>query len=294
MNPSGPESASRALVIPFVVLHTFVWVALTIVILTVVLSRHVKRQIVWLSLNLSWIVTCFSFSLLFNTGQLFKSVPDKSICLVQAVATTTFPSLTSGTTLAFALNLWFNIRSCSYRAEPGTAMFRIVALVVIPWIIPLAAFLAVFMYGAQHPEQVHLDGIGMLCGLTNTVLAKLSAISVSMIMFITAIFEAWTMWMIYRRQLMLKTGISSIATNLLRLSVFTLFGIVGMVAGLTYLSGHGTDEAVANLLQALPPVSFVFIFGLQRDIFQAWMFWRKDDLPTLSNQSEGTEPETKV
>jgi len=58
---------------------------------------------------------------------------------------------------------------------------------------------------------------------------KLSAVFVSVIMFITVVFEAWILWTIYHCQLVLKADISLIATNLLRLSAFTLFGIVGLV-----------------------------------------------------------------
>ncbi|KAK7446970.1 hypothetical protein VKT23_014183 [Stygiomarasmius scandens] len=281
------KTASRSVVLLFVALHTFVWTALTIITLTAILSRHVQRQVTWLNLNLSWIFACFAFSLLLITGQLFKPQPDTSICLIQAAATTSLPSLTSGTTLAFALHLWFNIRSSSYqdRLELRRATLRNVALVIVPYIIPLIEFLAAFVYGTQHPGQVGLDGTGMLCGLTNTIFAKVSATSVSVIMFITVVFEAWTMWMVYHRHLS-RNSISSMAA-LFRLLIFTLFGIVGLVAGLTYLTSHGTNAAAANLLQALPPVSFVFIFGLQMDIFRAWMFWRKDESSSNQSMSQG-------
>lgn len=280
---------SKSLVILFVSLHTFVWIASTLIILTVVLSRNVHRQITWLNLNLSWIFACFSFALLLTAGQLFKPQPNASICLAQAAASTSVPSLTSGTTLAFALHLWFNIRSSSYldRVELKRVTLRNIALVVVPYIVPLIEFVAAFAYGAQHPEQVVLDGTGMLCGLSTTVFAKISAISVSVIMFITVIFEGWIIYMIYGNwrahsisNLQGKAGV----TTVIRLLAFTLFGIVGIGASLTYLTSKGADSATANLLQSLPPVSFVFIFGLQWDIIHAWMFWRKD-IQTTSNGS---------
>ncbi|THU93401.1 hypothetical protein K435DRAFT_861557 [Dendrothele bispora CBS 962.96] len=279
------KTASKSLVLLFVALHTFVWTALTIITATVVLSRNVRRQVTWLNLNLSWIFACFAFSLLLITGQLSKPVPDASICLVQAAATISLPSLTSGATLAFALHLWFNIRSSQYqdKAEFKRTTLRNIALVVIPYIVPLVEFLAAFIYGAKHPEQVVLDGTGMLCGFTTTIFAKLAEISVCVLMFITVVFEALSISVIYRRHSNWK-GRNYVAM-LVRLLAFTLFGMLGIGASLTYLTSHGKNAATANLLQAIPPVSFVFIFGLQWDIIKAWMFWKTDDTKTSSAES---------
>ncbi|KAF5332927.1 hypothetical protein D9758_015957 [Tetrapyrgos nigripes] len=286
-------SSSRSLVILFVSLHTFVWIASTFIILTVVLSRNVQRQSTWFNLNLSWIFACFSFALLLTAGQLFKPQPNGSICLAQAAASTSVPSLTSGATLAFALHLWFNMRSSSHldRLELRRATLRNIALLVVPYIIPLVEFVAAFAYGIQHPNQVVLDSTGMLCGLTTDVFAKLSAISVSVIMFMTLIFESWIIYMIYLswRSKSINSPIRGTAglATVIRLIAFTVFTIVGIGASLTFLTTKGADAASANLLQSIPPASFVFIFGFQWDIIRVWMFWRKDTQMSSDASIEG-------
>jgi hypothetical protein len=107
--PAGHELFKSLSIAAFVTIHTFAWTCSSIIILTVVLSPNIQRLPTWINLNLSWIMACFVFAFLLTTGQLYEANPSPNICSFQAAAVNAIPSLIAGTTLALALQLWFNI-----------------------------------------------------------------------------------------------------------------------------------------------------------------------------------------
>ncbi|KIK65058.1 hypothetical protein GYMLUDRAFT_39463 [Collybiopsis luxurians FD-317 M1] len=267
-SPGAQREQSSSLITAFVTMHTFVWISSIVIILTVILSPNIHRQSTWINLNLSWIITCFVFAFLLTSGQLFNANPDSNVCLFQAAGVNAVTSLTAGTMLALALQLWFNINPNSARRESRLARRRDILLITVPYIVPLIEFLASVGYAVQNRQEVVLTDSGMFCGMTNPTLRKISAIYSAVLMIPTVVFLVLLSVYVYRNRLQLSG-----TTIIIRFGLFILFGVVGTIASVIDLTDQA-DSSVANILESLPPVSFVLIFGLQEDLLRVWMFWR--------------------
>ncbi|EEB94532.1 hypothetical protein MPER_06639, partial [Moniliophthora perniciosa FA553] len=170
------------------------------------------------------------FVFMFTTGQLYNPRPSFPICLVQASAIYAVPSLTSGATLAVAISLFLRIRSTGTQGreiDPQVQRMRTLALVLTPYILPTVIFFGVLIFGLRHKEQVILADNWMFCGLKDPVFARAADLLVAAIMVPTATIGVWIIIYLYR-----STAESlgrKIVHLLAKLSIFTLFGIFGVM-----------------------------------------------------------------
>jgi hypothetical protein len=287
---AGHDSATSAsFIITFVTMHTFVWISCSIMILTVVFYSNKHPQPKWINLNFSWILACFVFAFLLTTGQLFEANPDPSICLFQAAGVNAVTTLTAGTTLAFALQLWFNVVLDSYsnptRRQVISVRNRDVLLIVIPFIVPLLEFFVTLGYALRNPHRVVLTDSGMFCGLTNPILGKISVIYSTILMIPTLVVQGLLSLYAYRSWSRGSGAGTVQAVTIVRLGVFIIFVVVGIIVSVIKLISP-SGSVVANILESLSPVSFALIFGLQRDFLRVWMFWPK---PKVTENSECLE-----
>ncbi|KAJ4481188.1 hypothetical protein J3R30DRAFT_3700791 [Lentinula aciculospora] len=270
-SPPTERESSTALITTFVTMHTFAWTCCLIIITTVVFSPEIHRQSTWINLTISWIIACFVYAFLLTTGELYKANPNPGICLFQAVLVDAVSSLVAGMMLALSLQLWFNLRSNPFKST-GTPQRRDTLLIVVPYVVPFIEFFATIGYAVQHPQEVALTKSGMFCGLTNPIFGRISFIYSAILMVPTASAQAvlwhYSYWNWYKLS---KNNRNALAT-MVRLGLFTVFGIVGVLVSLLDLTNQ-VDLSVVNILESLPPVSFVLIFGLQQDLFRAWIFW---------------------
>ncbi|KAG7087655.1 hypothetical protein E1B28_013603 [Marasmius oreades] len=272
---SPTYGGSGALIALFFSIHTFVWVGSCILLLTVALVSNIRRHPIWVNMKLSWIFACFSFAFLLTTGQLYKSEPIFAICLVQAAAVSSVPILTSGTTLALAIFLLLATRP---GPDAGGKMdrTRVTALVCVPYILPIGMFIFVLVFGLRDRGQVTLAKDWMVCGIRDPAVGHACNIAVVVIMLPTVIIEGWTITFVYRRR---QVAGPNILSTLIRLSIFTFFGVLAIA--ISFSSRHfktAIQMAVGNILQSLPPLAFIILFGLQRDILDTWAFWRREPL----------------
>ncbi|ESK96717.1 hypothetical protein Moror_6734 [Moniliophthora roreri MCA 2997] len=286
---------SGALIATFIAVHTFVWVCSVLVILTVFLSSKLYRHPTWANLKLSWIFACFSFSCLFTTGQLYKPKPNFTVCLVQASAIYSLPLLTAGATLAVAISLFLRVRNAGKEIDPKVQRTRTIALLGIPYILPTIIFFGILIFGAQHKNQIALADNWMVCGIRNPIVTQASDILVATIMLPTVAIEIWTIIYVYR--FTVPSLGSKMFLLLAKLGIFTLFSVFGAVISLVFYSfrfAGAWQSAIANVLHALPPLSYIFLFGLQKDILLVWAFWRRrkeDDLQNVkSRERSSNEP----
>jgi hypothetical protein len=275
---TGPDSTASAwLIITFVTMHTFVWTSGSIMILTVIFSSKVQRHPTWINLNFSGILTCFVFAFLLTTGQLYETNPEPKICMFQASGVNAVIPLFTGTMLALVLQLWFNAvfdSNSTPRRQLVSVRDRDVILIVIPYIVPLIEFFATLGYALRNPHSVVLTDSGMFCGSTNPILGKISVIYSTIIMVPTLIIQGFLLFYIYRtRGRNSHSGPVQVAT-VIRFGVFLIFVVVSVILSVKSLIRPGST-VVANMVELLAPVSFVFIFGLQGDFLRAWMFWHK-------------------
>ncbi|KAJ7593225.1 hypothetical protein C8J56DRAFT_1128378 [Mycena floridula] len=269
--------SSNALLVLFFTMHYLGWIGTLLILTTALLSTNVHRHVTWTNLCLAWIVSCFGYSLLLTTGQLFKSTPDFSVCLVQAAAVYATPALTTGATLSLAIHLWLTFRTISETPTARTDAIYSILLVAVPYFAPIGLFIGVFVYGLQYPSRVLLSESKMYCGVDSTIPGKISAIYVAILVFPTVILEGLVIITLYRNW----KGYNRTARNglrtVVRFSAFTISGIFAISISLSYLSSRSYGR-LPNVLMALPPVTFVAVFGSQMaslDLMRAWLFWRR-------------------
>lgn len=277
MANSNSLENSNVLLVLFLSMHMFGWIGSFIILCTVIFAPRVQRHVVWLNLCVAWILACFSYSLLLITGQLFMPKPNHSVCLIQASAVIAFPSLAAGATLSLALHLWLQLRplrSVDVLEQARVKMVCSIALVLVPYFLPVGLFFGVLVFGVLHPDKVVLAGSSMYCGVATDIPGKISAFYIAAIVLPTVILEGLVLFNFYKNRHEYRKASRDVLAIVTRLSAFTFFGIFAISVGLADLSPHSYGR-LPNVLMALPPVSFVIIFGTQKDIVTSWMFWRR-------------------
>ncbi|KAF9264503.1 hypothetical protein L218DRAFT_998471 [Marasmius fiardii PR-910] len=286
---SPSYSGSGALIAVFIAIHTFVWVGSCILLLTVALSSNIRRHAIWVNMKLSWTFSCFAFALLFTTGQLYKSEPVFAICLIQAAAVASVPILCY---LRNDIGSSYISTGSGPDAGGKISRARATALVCVPYILPTGVFILLLVLGLQERPHVTLAKDWMLPAYIShpNYRGQASNIAVVIILLPTVIIEGLTITSVYRMRHVLGPGPTSLST-LIRLSVFTLFGIFGLI--ISFVSNYfktTIQTALGNVLQSLTPLSFILLFGLQRDILRTWAFWRRSPREVVSMEvgSNGT------
>ncbi|KAK0447894.1 uncharacterized protein EV420DRAFT_864109 [Desarmillaria tabescens] len=259
---------SNALITIFIVMHTFGWTGSSLILLTVLCSTKVSRCLTWFNLNFSWIVACLSFSLLFITGQLGKSSPDAGVCLMQASAVSAAPTLTAGATLAFVIFLFFELRS---RGIEG-ATFSIL-LISLPYLFPTIIFSLALVHGIRHPRSVILSESKMFCTIDYRILDKAATIFTCTIMLPTLTLNIVIGFLVQQYwRILPRDKRNGVLSSCVRLAIFTVFSLVGVVINVMFLTGldWGAWSGLPNLLISLASVSYVAVFGSQRDLLEVW------------------------
>ncbi|KAJ8075077.1 hypothetical protein PM082_019404 [Marasmius tenuissimus] len=270
---------SGVLVPLFITIHTFVWIGSSLILLTAALSPNIRRHPTFVSQKLSWILACFSYALLFTTGQLYKLEPTFWICLVQAAAVYSVPILTTGTSLSLAIYLYLVVKG----KEGKGGKIRTVALICVPYILPSTAFFSVLSMGQADRSSVGFSSNRMVCGMRGLgVLGLTSDVCVAIILVPSIIIQSLTIISVYEHRY--SYG-NTILPTLIRLSVFTTFGVFGTI--IRFWSSRLTsphETALGNVLTSILPLSYILLFGLQKDIVEAWAFWRRK--PSISGFAE--------
>ncbi|KAJ3763540.1 hypothetical protein EV360DRAFT_66231 [Lentinula raphanica] len=262
---STGRKSSTALITTFITIHTFAWTTCLIMIITVFLSPAIHRQSTWVNLNISWIMACFVYAFLLPTGQLYNPDPQFGVCLFQAAAVYAVQSLVAGTMLALSLQVWWNIQRSKAGSPTMSTRHRDAILIIFPYIVPAIELIVIASYAGRNSQKVILTESGMFCGLTTPIP--------------------------YRNWYQVSGSVGNALATMVRLAMFTLVGIVGVIFDRPWLNRvnildliNPFDPSIVNILESLPPLAFVFIFGLQQDILRAWTgrFWRNNNDHTTS------------
>jgi len=277
----GSTKGSPAFVAAFVALQAFGFLGSLAILLTVLLSKNVKRYPTWISFCVAWIISAFSYLLLFISGtqqpaRHFDAT--NAACLVQASLVYSGPVLNACTSLALVFQLWQFITNSAPRYK------RVVnALLLIgPYVLWVLMTVTLLIRGAMDKKVIAMEG-GLYCGQPDGIPGDTSAGIVIFAMAVTLLFEfllARILFINWRKLRHESTSGSQVSIGMIsRVVVFNVFGLLGIGTGAAFLSNNQTGRDIANMLIALMPVAFVLVFGTQSDIMRAWMFWGKDDTP---------------
>ncbi|KAF5393808.1 hypothetical protein D9757_000013 [Collybiopsis confluens] len=115
----------------------------------------INRSRTWFSFCISWIISCFSYCLLFFAGkQLDTSKPPPfGLCLTQAALIYSAPPLTGATTSALFYDVWLMFRLASVRDHSLGRATRVL-LLAAPYVMWMIITVALVITGGLTPEIV--------------------------------------------------------------------------------------------------------------------------------------------
>ncbi|RDB27488.1 hypothetical protein Hypma_003845 [Hypsizygus marmoreus] len=270
-DPSEAEIHSR-IAIAFIVLQLAGGFGLLVTLLTAIVSPSVKRYSTWYSFGTSWILSSISYSLLAIAGQRTGPKPAFGLCLAQSALIYAAPSLTACTTLALITHMLLNLRRLLANAPFRTNSGAVAALLIVPYIVWLAMFVGVLLYGLSNPDTVRRSLNGTYCDSTNSTMSKISSLIVMCCMVLIVGQQGVIGVRLYRNRRMLS-GCGQV-TMVARIMLFSLLGVLALGVAIAYVmtSKHGQ---VFDIILASLPVLAVFIFGSQLDILRIWMCRRR-------------------
>ncbi|PPQ87947.1 hypothetical protein CVT25_001132, partial [Psilocybe cyanescens] len=161
-NLSTPKD-SIPFVTAFLVLQLSGATIFAFVVLSACIFREAKRHPIWFSFCISWIAFGLSYSLLLLTGQQFKK-PARVPCTIQSSLIYAAPFLVMGSSLGLVVHLLLNVLSALSRSPKIKQHLTIMqTLVVLPWMVWVAIFVGVLVFGFSHNDQVAMSRNGTYC-----------------------------------------------------------------------------------------------------------------------------------
>jgi len=228
----------------------------------------------WYSFCSSWVLSGASYSLLTLTGQQLNPNPDSGLCLLQAIMIYTAPTLTASAALALVIHLRLSLRSM-LSDESAKTEWREIGLVALPYIMALVVLSVSLANGISNRSQVQKSYIGAYCVIETGIPGSLVASWVAVATFVGAameIFIAYTLYRNWRTFRQFGARSSQSLTILIRVGVFTLFDILALVVSLVLFAAPNTP--LHDIILAILAVASLLIFGSQKDLARAWMFWK--------------------
>jgi len=265
------------LITGFIALQMIGWLGCSILLLTIIFSRKIQRHATWTNLCLAWILSGVSFSLLF-LGHQMKNTPYYPLCVTQAALIYASQTLTSGASVALAIQLLFRVNSLVYSSpeiSPRFHRIRCIILVASPYLAFITFFIGVLVVGLNHPDTVQKSKNGMYCHIHDQfqVPAKLTTAFMVLTMFPTVSIEGIIILGLYRNWRTYQRDNGDLLGMIIRVCCFTFFSALSVGISFVYLS-QPSSISVGRIIWALDPVAFFVIFSTQRDILNTWMFWR--------------------
>ncbi|KAH8817906.1 hypothetical protein DL96DRAFT_1715613 [Flagelloscypha sp. PMI_526] len=290
--PSGANSVDATLVALFDLLLIVGFFVCTAVLLTAVFSKRIVRSRQWyifMGFGSWWAI---QHQLLLG-HQLTPGPPPHFLCLLQSSFIYAAPPANTFCLLCIFLQLFLLLLE-ALKNRPGLERMFSPFLIGVPFLAYFGVFLVALANGLGHPEQVARDEHGLTCHLTSSATMYLTAGLVTFACIAMIIIEVFTftlLWKNYDRvqQLNFTTQGDQISLSIaIRTSIFSLLPIlaVGVSIGMIVSRSSSTNSseppsAAPDLVMAVLPLSAGVIYGTQRDILAAWMFW-KPSLSTLS------------
>uniref|UniRef100_A0A0W0F9U4 Uncharacterized protein n=1 Tax=Moniliophthora roreri TaxID=221103 RepID=A0A0W0F9U4_MONRR len=261
----------------FIALELSGAIGVSFILLTALFSRLVKRCSTWYTFCASWVLSCLSYCLIFFSGDTLNPKPNKNLCIAQAALVYSVPILTALTTLILLVHSWYNVHFGLSKPPLESHERAMLILLSGPFLVWLFMFAGFSSFGLSNPSMAHNFGI-----------VKISSLIVIIITFSTIPIQA-SLALSLARNFDRSDARSTISVQTLktviRVLIFSFLILVGFAEGLIRLLSRHHTPAVDIILAALP-VSGVLIFGIQKDLFQAWKAWLC--LKTKASSSIGT------
>ncbi|RPD72409.1 hypothetical protein L226DRAFT_467226 [Lentinus tigrinus ALCF2SS1-7] len=255
-------------------------VGLLVVLLTALFAPKVYRHFTWLNFCITWLIYCISYILLAFTGQQTSPKPPAyPLCLAQASLIYAAPVLVAMSTFALVLQLWFTLSNAMRPPKKQATRrdyFRNTILLVGPYIAWLGFVIAILVIGTLHPDTVQRAGHFVYCTIEGGKAGNITAIFVAAILLIMVGLDIYIAAVLYRnwRALRGSDRPGQIPFSLIvRVAIFSLVCVVGIGCAFVFLSN--VSYFAGNIIISLMPLIAFLVFGTQKDIVDAWLFWRR-------------------
>ncbi|KAJ7122964.1 hypothetical protein C8R44DRAFT_159051 [Mycena epipterygia] len=259
---------------------------LSIIVLTALGSRNVKRNSTWYTFCLAWILSCISYTFIFLVGQ--QNSPNFGVCVTQAAGIYSAPS-TACATLAFAIDMLVGVRAAAATIPEKRRYSITLALLIVPFLVWVVMFVGMLVFAVNNPALVAIGPNGTYCDLKSFTPAKISGLIVVSVTLFTLLIEGYIAARLVRNRKLLED--SQLTRMAVRVMIFSLLGALGLGCGVSsnFFSNiadhsflrvgvayvlYSKQGPSFDLLLAFLPACGVIIFGTHMDLVNVWLFWR--------------------
>ncbi|KAJ3746363.1 hypothetical protein DFH05DRAFT_938939 [Lentinula detonsa] len=274
------SSSNHAFFLVFVVFQLIGLAGSILMLLTVCISKTVKRRWSWINFVFTWIVSCTSYSLLVRGPMNWQ--PDYPLCLTQAALVYTVPTLTASASLALVIQVLISVRAFAAPNPTGEAatndrrnalLHRLYTLLMVslPYIAGTGMFAVSLVIGLKDRETVIREPGGFYCNMLNPIPGKLSAVIVAVIMLICLCLSITISIILGRNWRAFSSDAHAPLATVLRVLCFSAFSVVAVVLGLLFFfTPRGKHGPGLQITLAIIPVAAVLVFGSQTDLVRSW------------------------
>ncbi|KIK58554.1 hypothetical protein GYMLUDRAFT_245971 [Collybiopsis luxurians FD-317 M1] len=201
-------------------------------------NQTVNRSLMWFNFSVSWIISCFSFCLLFFEGKQFHmdEPPSFGLCLTQAALVYASSPLTGATTFTLLFDVWFTFHVATTNTSSSFCQRRGIRILLLwlPYALWICLLVGLLIVGGVKPEIVQRNlAFAPYCTLESSVIILL-IVCLSLI-FSLAVLVMLVMLVISLYRIGHQQPRSSPFRNqeqmipfMIRLVIFALLGILAL------------------------------------------------------------------
>jgi len=160
-----------------------------------------------------------------------------------------------------------------------------ILLHTVPCVSFLCVLVEVLIVGVLQPDSIQRHPLGMYCHLTVStapkITAGLSIIAMAAFLCLEGAIglTLWRLWRSSGKLTPLRTQDHISIDVAARVVIFGFCPMIAIGVSAVSIPKLSVDDNKTTLIQAALPVTASLIFGTQRDILLAWMFWRRRESP---------------
>ncbi|KAF9445476.1 hypothetical protein P691DRAFT_777551 [Macrolepiota fuliginosa MF-IS2] len=270
-------SSGHALVVLFDVTVLLAIILFLCTLLPAVFSKSVQRSIGWYSLMTAWLTYSLSYGLLIGRQE-EPIEPPLGLCLFQTLLVYAVPPLVAVGTLCYYIEFYLIVSSLRSNNPRRPSFSRTFCLAIAPWLVFLMIILEVLLlvFPGKRLHLVDRAANNFYCHLENDIPNQVTAAVIIAAMVILIPLEVWTgismyrNWEVFKR--LSRTDRQIFITVYLRLILCTIAAVIAFAFSMLAFVFPAPDAT--SLAYPTLPIFIAFAFGTQRDLLQAWLFWR--------------------
>ncbi|KAL5523933.1 hypothetical protein ACEPAG_8106 [Sanghuangporus baumii] len=246
----------------------------------------------------SWMLYSISFCLLLYTGHQFDDQKPMSLCVLQLSMVYGSAISTPLAGLALIFNIWLMtvrlihfgpggdledevdeipVSSENRYHAPGEKQIPswvTIMLIIIPYSAYLMTVLFFLVEESRNTDRVHRGQESIYCSLDSSQEGAVPYI-VALTVLACVIMEALVVAKLVKFRKTSKWPKAKLAADtfvrlFIRIGILTLYGILSLMAAITFWFKANKQFAFAHAVQAMLPTAALLIFGTQRDLLTAW------------------------